>query len=456
MEQKKSIFGENLLSSLDELETEKEELMKKYEKKEEVLERDLLRFDEDGTMDLWYANYVRNLKGTDYITDEQKAKFPAIKKLLTLILDEAITERTTDVQISIPTGEVYVRYRIDSKMKNRRRIEIEAFEALSCRVKLLSGLSISEAKIPQDGRFTHLKDGIAYDVRVSTIPTNKGENISLRLLYKNELKTTLDSLNIRAKVLKRYREAILSREGLILLTGPTGSGKTTTLYTTIGELIRHYNKEKNIMTIEDPIEYAIDHIVQSQVNLVRNYDFVDGLRSILRQNPDIILVGEIRDKKTAETAVRASNTGHLVFSTLHASDAVSTAIVMKQLGVEPYNITNSLKIVLNQRLTGRLCEYCRRKRLLTREERSRFPEIEETFEAVGCRKCNDKGTNGLVLLIEMVYVDDYFRELIYQDMAAEEMKKALQGRNSYYSLREDLIHHLKMGEITIEDAIHLS
>lgn len=452
------MFGKrNVESELSkEREEEIEEKLKKYEKQDEVNPNNLLKYDEEGVMDVAYAEEIRRLRATDYVTDEQKAKNPKIKKLLTLILDEAIEERTTDIQISIPTNEVLIRHRVDSRMRNRRIVELEAFEALSCRVKLLSGLGISEAKIPQDGRFTHYKDEVSYDVRVSTIPTNKGENISLRLLYKNELKNNLDTLDLRDKVIKKYREAILSREGLILLTGPTGSGKTTTLYTTIGELIRHYNQEKNIMTIEDPIEYAIDNIVQSQVNLVREYDFVDGLRSILRQNPDIILVGEIRDRKTAETAVRASNTGHLVFSTLHASDAVSTAIVMKQLGIEPYNISNSLKIVLNQRLTGKLCVNCRVPRLLTQAEKRKFPELNETFEPVGCRKCNEKGTVGLVLLVEMLVIDDYFRELIYKDIAAEEMKSKLFGKESYYSLREDLIHHVKLGEISISDAIHLS
>lgn len=413
------------------------------------------RWDTENVLDRKYSSELEKQLATDYITDEQKAKDPIISDLLKTIIDEAISLHTTDVQISIPTSDVMVRYRIDSKMINFRYVEFAAFDALSCRVKFLGGMDIKDSRIPQDGRFTHFKRGVGYDIRVSTIPTNKGENISLRLLYNKDLSNDLSSLNIREKVLIKYREAIMSREGLILLTGPTGSGKTTTLYTTIGELIKTYGEGKNIMTIEDPIEYAIDNIVQSQVNLIRDYDFVDGLRSILRQNPDIILVGEIRDIKTAETAVRASNTGHLVFSTLHASDAVSTAIVMKQLGVEPYNISNSLRIVLNQRLTGKLCG-CKKERLLSSYERSLFPEIIKTYSSVGCDDCSYTGYSGLVLLIEMVVVDDLFRDLIFRHVTASDMKVSLSDSDNYYSLREDLIFHVETGNISVLDAIHLS
>jgi type IV pilus assembly protein PilB len=417
-----------------------------------------VKFDEENLLDRKYASELELQNATDYITDEQKAKNPIISDLLKIVIDEAIELRTTDIQISIPTQNVMVRYRIDSKMINYRLVEREAFDALSCRVKFLGGMDIKEARSPQDGRFTHRKDGVAYDIRVSTIPTNKGENISLRLLYNSDLSNTLDDLNLRPNVLEKYRNAIMSREGLILLTGPTGSGKTTTLYTTIGELIEVYGESKNIMTIEDPIEYEVDKIVQSQVNLIRNYDFQDGLRSILRQNPDIILVGEIRDKNTAETAVRASNTGHLVFSTLHASDAVSTAIVMKQLGVEPYNISNSLKIVINQRLTGKLCVHCKIKRLSTAEERVLFPGSTVVYDssAGDCVHCGGNGYLGLVLIMEMLVVDDVFRDLIFKNMTSTDMKVELMKSDSYYSLKEDLIAHLKDGNIAIKDAIHLS
>lgn len=410
-----------------------------------------LFYDVEGTMDVAYADEMVSLKSTDYITDEQKAKDTRISILLKRILDEAVAVRTTDIQISVPKNNVIIRYRVDGKMKNIRKVEFAAMEALSCRIKLLCGLDISEFRVPQDGRFSHIYKDKVYDVRVNTLPTNKAENISLRLLYKEELNTDLSKLNFREHVLSTIRNSIHGRDGLILLTGPTGSGKTTTLYTSIGELVQYYNNEKTIMTIEDPIEYAVDNIVQSQVNLVRNYDFSDGLRAILRQNPDIILVGEIRDLTTAKTAVRASTTGHLVFSTLHATDAVSTAIVLKQLGVEPYNISNSLKLVVNQRLVGRLCDHCKTSRLLTREERKIFPEIEESWSATGCEHCGYKGTVGLVLLVEMLKVDEQFKTLIYKDVAAEEMKNLLKENKNYYSLREDIIHHLKLGEISIDD-----
>lgn len=415
-----------------------------------------LRYDVNGTLDRSFVREYAELKKTDYLTDEQIAKDTRIAALLDLIIAEGVSFRATDIQISIPTTEVMVRYRVNGKMLNVRTIDRGAFYALSCRVKLLSNLVIEEAKVPQDGRFTVDIKGSLYDIRVSTIPTNKGENVSLRLLYSQELDRDLDTMGLPEGVLSRFRNAIMRREGLILLTGPTGSGKTTTLYTAIGELIDTYEESKNIMTIEDPVEYAIDGVVQSQVDLLRGYDFGNGLRALLRQNPDIILVGEIRDDVTAATAVRASNTGHLVFSTLHASDAVSTAIVMKMLKVEPHNISNSLKIVLNQRLMGCLCPHCKEKRFLTSAEREIFPEVMYTYDAVGCVECNYEGRSGLVLIVEMLEITDKFKELIARELTAEEMQKMLKGDPSYYSLREDLIRHLKSGAITIKDAIHLS
>lgn len=422
------------------------------------LEDGILRYDEYEEMDVSYGKGLEHMLAHDPITSEQMAKDERMELLLRLILDEAIDVRTTDVQISFLTDEVIVRYRIDGKMLNFRRIDPRAFEPLSARIKYISRLSFNETRIPQDGRFTHEYDGHFYDVRVSTIPTNKGENISMRLLYNKELSTDLDELNINESVLEKYRKAIKSREGLVLLTGPTGSGKTTTLYTTIGELMSMYGGTKNIMTIEDPIEYAVDGIIQSQVNRIRNYDFAHGLRALLRQNPDIILVGEIRDKETAETATRASNTGHLVFSTLHASDAVSTALVMKQLGVEPHNIANTLKIVLNQRLTGKLCSHCSKRRLVTAEERRIFPNVSTVREVSneGCSECDYKGTNGLVLVIEMLEVTEKFRDMIYKDMTGSEIRKALRGHSSYYSLQDDLEYHLLQGHITMSDALHLT
>lgn len=422
----------------------------KQQEEELIIKEDLA-----GDMDRGYAEFLKKMNAVDYVTDEQKSKHKNIVKLLDTIVEESIGKKTTDIQISLlKDGECYVRYRIDGKMKVVRKVELEAFSALSCRIKLLCGLPISEAKIPLDGRFSVRFGENVYDIRVSTIPTNRGENLSLRLLYKTELKDDLATLNLRENVLRKYRDIIKTQEGMILLTGPTGSGKTTTLYTTIGELIDIYDGSKNIMTIEDPVEYEIDGIIQSQVNLLRNYDFSHGLRSLLRQNPDIILVGEIRDKITAETAVRASNTGHLVFSTLHANDAVSTIIVMKQLGVEPYNITNSLKMVVNQRLAGRLCDNCKRKRLLSKAERLKFPELTEGYESVGCKICEGKGTKGLVLLEEMLVVDDFFKEMVYKEMTALEMENSLLGRPTYYSLREDILYHLTQGQITIKDAMH--
>lgn len=417
---------------------------------------DNLLYDEFEDMDIAYEAEVMNLAKLDVLTNKQQSEDIRIVRLLDTIIQEGASVKATDVQVSFPTlTHAIARFRVDGKMRNIRRISKTAAHPLACCVKRLGKLNLEEKQRPQDGSFSHIVNGKVYDIRVSIIPTNRGENIDLRILYKTELKTNLESLGLRTKVIDALREVSSKKDGMILLTGPTGSGKTTTLYTLIGELIERYNNEKNIITIENPIEYSIDYIVQSQIDLLRGYDFDVALRAMLRQNPDILLIGEIRDLVTGRTAARASTTGHLVLSTIHSTSVSDVLVSLKQIGIEPYEISSSLQLVLNQRLVGRLCPHCKKPRLIKREERTYFPEseIEDIWLASGCEKCDYKGTSGLVLLVEMLRSDNEYKKLIYENVTGEMVHSRMLGNPNYYTLREDVLYHLRLGDISIQDAI---
>ena len=417
---------------------------------------DNLLYDEFEDMDIAYEAEVLNLAKLDVLTNKQQSEDVRIIKLLDTIVQEGASVNATDVQISFPTIDyAIVRFRVDGKMRNIRRVSKFAAHPLSCCVKRLGKLNIDEKQRPQDGSFSHIVGDSVYDIRVSIIPTNRGENIDLRILYKTELQTNLESLGLRTKVIQALRDVSSRKDGMILLTGPTGSGKTTTLYTLIGELIERYSNEKNIITIENPIEYSIDYIVQSQIDLLRGYDFDVALRAMLRQNPDILLIGEIRDLVTGRTAARASTTGHLVLSTVHSTSVSDVLVSLKQIGIEPYEISSSLQLILNQRLVGRLCPHCKHSRLKKKEERIYFPETEilDVWQATGCEKCDYKGTTGLVLLVEMLRSNSEYKKLIYENVTGEMVHERMLGNPNYYTLREDVLYHLKIGDISIQDAI---
>jgi general secretion pathway protein E len=276
--------------------------------------------------------------------------------------------------------------------------------------------------LPQDGRMSLTLGGRAVDVRVSTLPSRYGERVVLRLLDKDQGLRQLDMLGMSPALLDRFRAALMTPNGVILVTGPTGSGKTTTLYAALNLL---NDRTRNILTVEDPIEYAIEGIGQMQVNAKIGMSFATGLRAILRQDPDVVMVGEIRDPETAQIAVQASLTGHLVFSTVHTNDAVAAVTRLKDMGVEPYLIASTVRAIVAQRLVRRLCPACKRPAVTGPQERAALACIGMddaiVHEGVGCARCGGSGYVGRVGLYEFVGVDDEFRRLIHADASEQEM-----------------------------------
>lgn len=333
------------------------------------------------------------------------------ENLLEEIIHEAISFRSSDIHLEIYEGYTRVRYRIDGVLIEKRRVKKEIYAELVNVIKIQSNLDITEKRLPQDGR-TKLYD---YDIRVSVLPTQFGEKIVLRILGKNTDDLDLTSLGFEDEELKLYSEAVQKSNGIILISGPTGSGKTTTLYATLKRL---NSIERNIMTVEDPIEYVLDGINQIQLNEEIGLTFSSALRSFLRQDPDIIMLGEIRDKETSEMAIRASLTGHLVLSTIHTNSAIGTISRLIDMGIPPFLLAETMNVSLAQRLLRKLCG-CKKK---VPFDKRKFPstfnipkEIKSYYEPVGCEKCHFTGYKGRRAIYELIVIDE--------EMAVEINKK---------------------------------
>lgn len=338
-----------------------------------------------------------------------------IIRITNSIFKGAVTEGASDIHIGVTEKLIEVRYRIDGILHLNRELPKKAHPALVSRIKTMADMDITEKRIPQDGRIQINLEGNSIDMRVSTLPSVHGEKVTIRLLDKGNLIMDIKQLGFQDKIQKNFENIISSPVGIILITGPTGSGKSSTLYTVINEL---NDVTKNIITIEDPVEYRLDGIVQVQVNPKAGMTFASGLKAILRQDPDIILIGEIRDKETASIAVKASSTGHLVFATLHTNDAISTIVRLLDMGVEPYLVASTVKGVVNQRLVRRICKDCRVEYKSTSftEERAFFdiPDGEELtlYKGAGCEKCKHTGYKGRVAIHEMFVMTDETRRMI--------------------------------------------
>ncbi len=354
-----------------------------------------------------------------------------IVRLFNLILSDAFRARASDIHIEPQENVVKVRYRIDGDLRNIMEAPIKVSPALTARIKVLAELDITENRKPQDGRIKIFFNDRKIDLRISTIPTFYGEKVALRILDPKEAKIDLATVGFEENELNVYKEAVASSQGIILVTGPTGSGKTSTLYATLNFI---KNEKTNIVTIEDPIEYLMEGINQVQVNPVIDVVFSTGLRSILRQDPNVILVGEIRDRETADIAFRASLTGHLVFSTLHTNNAVSTIARLLDIGLEPYLIASSLILIVAQRLTKNTCPYCKEEyapdeRLL--DDFKKYIDelkIEKFYRGKGCLKCGFSGFLGRTAIFEILRASENIRSLITGKAAEDEIFNA--ARNS--------------------------
>lgn len=347
---------------------------------------------------------------------------PAVR-LVDSFIKEAIPFRASDIHVEPYESEVKVRYRIDGDLTDRVTFPIVSYPAVCARLKIIAGMDIAERRVPQDGRINMVINGVEYDFRVSTLPTVHGEKFVIRVLDKSSFNFDRCDLHFSERD-NALIDAILSHpHGLILLTGPTGCGKSTTLYSFLKEL----NKPNvNIVTVEDPVEYTMVGVNQTQVNVKANMTFATALRSILRQDPDIIMVGEIRDEETAQIAIRAGITGHLVLSTLHTNNAPGAVARLVDMGIEPYFVSDALVAVISQRLVKRLCPACKR-RVLLNDDQMRALGIEGehyAYEAVGCPYCNHTGFRGRVAVHEIMMMNDRVRVALSSGHAdAESLRK---------------------------------
>ena len=379
-----------------------------------------------------------------------------IVQLVRSLLEQAIRQRASDIHIEALESKVRVRYRIDGALYEKMVYDNSLLPAISTRIKIMGGMDISEKRKPQDGRMTIMVDRQEYDIRISSVPTVHGEKIVMRISSKLSLTKNKKELGLAPDELKRFDHMLSSPYGIIFVTGPTGSGKSTTLYTALSEL----NKEAvNIVTVEDPVEADIEGINQIQVNNKVNLTFASALRSILRQDPDIIMIGEIRDRETAGIAVQASITGHLVVSTLHTNNAAGTLNRMADMGVERYLIADSVVGVIAQRLVRKLCPHCRKKRLATEEEKrllkqDTYKEM-EIYEPTGCDLCNHTGYFGRTGVFEIMEVNEEIRDLIAEGGSSEELENAAK-RAGMCTLHDNGIRYVLEGITSIEEMLKVS
>ena len=379
---------------------------------------------------------------------EQEATTRPIVRLVDLILSEGIGSRASDIHIETEEGGVAVRYRIDGVLRQVMKIPRRAGLPLISRIKIISGLDIADRLRPQDGRARVAVNGTPVDLRVSTLPATLGEKVVIRILDSRTTILALDSLGFHDEEAELLRSLLRQRDGVILVTGPTGSGKTTTLYAAIREV---QSEGVNIVTVEDPVEYRIPGVVQVQVHEKAGLTFASALRSILRQDPDVVLVGEVRDRETSEIAVQASLTGHLVLSTLHTNDAANAVTRLVDIGVEAYKIGSALRGVIAQRLVRRLCQACRQPFAGPFEERFRpwIPEGTGTFRAVGCPECAMTGYRGRFAIVEVLLITPELERLIGEGATADRIAEAGLGQGR--SLWESGLRHVLRGETALEE-----
>ncbi|MBI2343228.1 MAG: type II secretion system ATPase GspE [Deltaproteobacteria bacterium] len=381
-----------------------------------------------------------------------------IIRLVNSLLFRAVKQKASDIHVEPFEKELLVRFRIDGVLYDIMNPPKRAQNSIISRIKIMSGLNIAEKRLPQDGRIRIKIAGRDIDIRVSTVPTAFGESVVMRLLDKSAVKLELERLGLEGEMLRRVRLLIHQHHGIILVTGPTGSGKTTTLYASLAEL---NSAELKILTVEDPIEYQLKGVNQVQVNPRIDLTFSSALRSFLRQDPDVILVGEIRDKETAEIAIQASLTGHLVFSTLHTNDAVSSVTRLIDMGVEPFLVSSSVIGILAQRLVRTICHECAKKYQATQEELDRIGLSLEAlkgrplYRPVGCPNCMETGYAGRTAVHELLIASDTFRGAVMREDDAATLKK-IAVEEGMETLRSDAVNKVANGVTTIEEVLRVT
>ena len=393
--------------------------------------------------------------GDDDAFSDMDSEAPIIR-LVNHLFARALDLNASDIHFEPTEHFLEVRCRVDGIMTRIEKLPIKIQSAVASRLKLMAKLDIGEKRLPQDGRIDYRVGDRDLDMRVSTLPGVLGESVVLRILDRSDLNIELSELGMPEQILQDYSRVISQPHGLILITGPTGSGKTTTLY---GTLEKIHNERQKIITVEDPVEYQLDGITQIQVNSKIGLDFASGLRSIVRQDPDILMIGEIRDHETAEIAIESALTGHLVFSTLHTNDAAGAVTRMQDMGVESYLISSSLLGIQAQRLVRRICTDCVEDTSLTEDEANVLDVKKEDYPSIkrgkGCERCGDTGYRGRVGLYELLLMSDEIRHLITSGADANVIRK--QGvKEGMKTLREDALEKLRSGMTTPEEVVRVT
>ncbi|MEE4245304.1 MAG: ATPase, T2SS/T4P/T4SS family [Kangiellaceae bacterium] len=392
------------------------------------------------------------------LADANDSDQAPVAKLLQSVFEEAVQLQASDIHIEPDQDVLRIRLRVDGSLQEQVMKEKRIAPALVLRLKLMCGLDISEKRKPQDGRFNIKVRGHNVDVRLSTMPVQFGESVVMRLLDQTSGIMRLDEIGMSDQILKSFRQLLRSQHGMVLVTGPTGSGKTTTLYSALSELNAPHKK---IITIEDPVEYYLSRVNQVQVNTKIGLTFAKVLRTVLRQDPDIVLVGEMRDQETAEIGLRAAMTGHLVLSTLHTNDSISSALRLADMGAESYLVASALRGIVAQRLVKRVCRHCAVDHKADAQEHAWLDAItdinraEQVFKmGEGCTQCNNTGYRGRVAIHEMLVLDDVMLSALRRN-SVDEFNRAAKASPLYHSLLDSVINLAKSGVTSLEEVYRI-
>lgn len=400
------------------------------------------------------SNEITSSLNSDFTPDKDTFQSSPVIKATNYVIDKAIDERASDLHIEPFESKVTIRFRVDGIIREFINIPKDIYPFICTRIKIMGDMNIAEKRMPQDGKIKYTKENCSYDLRVSTLPTIHGEKIVLRILYKDKRIRSLKMLGFSSEDSLEITNMLKYQQGIIIITGPTGSGKSTTLYSMLNNLNK---KEKNIISIEDPVEYTLEQVNQVNVNNKTGFTFAKGLRSILRQDPDVIMLGEIRDEETAHIAVRAAITGHLVMSTLHTKDAVEAILRLEDMGVPEYFIEDALLSVISQRLVRKICPNCKVEYIPSSIEVNLINLLSEDklYKGKGCSKCNNTGYRGRTVIYEIVNLSKIKKDYTKNGSFIDKIKD-YRSKENLISTRRKCIELIKRGITTYDEFLRIS